>query len=86
VIEAIAKRGGTLVLTADHGNAEQMLDADGETPFTAHTTAEVPLVVRAEGVSGLAEDGKLADVAPTLLQLLGIEQPDEWTGRSLLVY
>jgi 2,3-bisphosphoglycerate-independent phosphoglycerate mutase len=83
---AIEAKGGSLLLTADHGNAEQMLDADGMTPFTAHTTDEVPLVVRADRVSGLEPGGKLADVAPTLLEVLGIPIPAEWTGRSLLVY
>jgi 2,3-bisphosphoglycerate-independent phosphoglycerate mutase len=86
VMAAIAAREGCLVLTADHGNAEQMIDPDGETPFTAHTTSVVPLVVRAAGVRALEDGGKLADVAPTVLGLIGIDQPEEWTGRSLLVY
>ena len=85
-VDAIRSRGGVALLTADHGNAESMVDADGATPFTAHTVSPVPLVVVAPGVSALADEGILADVAPTLLELLGIENPDEWTGRSLLVY
>jgi 2,3-bisphosphoglycerate-independent phosphoglycerate mutase len=86
VVGAIRRKGGVVLLTADHGNAERMVDADGVTPFTAHTTDEVPLVAVAEGVKALADGGSLADVAPTLLALVGLEQPAEWTGRSLLLY
>ncbi len=85
-VDAIRLRGGVALVTADHGNAESMVDSDGATPFTAHTVSPVPLVVVAPGVSALEGDGILADVAPTLLDLLGIEAPAEWTGRSLLVY
>jgi 2,3-bisphosphoglycerate-independent phosphoglycerate mutase len=83
---ALAEKGGALVVTADHGNAERMVDPDEATPFTAHTTSKVPLVVVAPGVAGLSEGGKLADVAPTLLALMDLEPPQEWTGRSLLLY
>jgi 2,3-bisphosphoglycerate-independent phosphoglycerate mutase len=86
VISAIRARGGVALITADHGNAEAMVDADGSTPFTAHTLDPVPLVVVAAGVSRLAPGGKLADVAPTLLDLLGIDAPEQWTGHSLLLY
>jgi len=86
VISAILERGGVAIITADHGNAEAMVDADGSTPFTAHTLDPVPLVVVADGVAGLLSGGKLADVAPTLLALVGIDAPPEWTGRSLLLY
>ncbi len=86
VVEAVRAKGGVVMITADHGNAECMVDADGDTPFTAHTLSQVPLVVVADGVSALEDGGILADVAPTLLDLLGIEKPQEWTGRSLLVY
>jgi len=86
VISAIRERGGVAIITADHGNAEAMVDADGSTPFTAHTLDPVPLVVIADGVAGLLSGGKLADVAPTLLALIGIGAPPEWTGRSLLLY
>jgi len=58
--------------------------ADDGTPFTAHTTGEVPLVAIADGVDGMREGGKLADVAPTLLDLIGLKAPAEWTGVSLL--
>lgn len=86
VVEAIRLQGGTTVLTADHGNAEQMLESDGRRPFTAHTPADVPLLVVDDRVRDLLDGGILADVAPTLLGLLDIETPEEWTGRSLLVY
>jgi 2,3-bisphosphoglycerate-independent phosphoglycerate mutase len=63
-----------------------MVDPDGSTPFTAHTLDPVPLIVVADGLSGLASGGKLADVAPTLLGLIGVDIPSQWTGRSLLLY
>ena len=86
VVHAIRERGGVALITADHGNAETMVDPDGHTPFTAHTLDPVPLIVVAAGVRSLDVGGKLADVAATLLDLLGIEKPAEWTGRSLLLY
>jgi 2,3-bisphosphoglycerate-independent phosphoglycerate mutase len=86
VVDAIRSKGGFAMVTADHGNAEAMVDPDGETPFTAHTNSDVPLIVVADGVRELDDGGILADVAPTLLELLGIDVPEEWTGRSLLVY
>ncbi len=86
VIEAIRAKSGVAIVTADHGNAECMVDKDGSTPFTAHTLSQVPMIVVADGVSGLADGGILADVAPTLLELLGVDKPAEWTGRSLLLY
>ena len=86
IIEAVRRQSGVALITADHGNAESMVDTDGATPFTAHTTTGVPLIVVADGLSDLAPDGKLADVAPTLLDLIGLVAPPEWTGRSLLIY
>jgi 2,3-bisphosphoglycerate-independent phosphoglycerate mutase len=86
VVAAIRDQGGVVLITADHGNAEAMVDDDGTTPFTAHTLSPVPLVVVAPGVRRLDAGGKLADVAPTLLGLVGIDVPQEWTGRSLLLY
>lgn len=83
VLAAIAERGGVALLTADHGNAERMVADDG-TPFTAHTTDEVPLIAIADGVVGVRAGGKLADVAPTLLDLIGLAAPDSWTGVSLV--
>jgi 2,3-bisphosphoglycerate-independent phosphoglycerate mutase len=80
VIAAVHGSGGACIVTADHGNADNMLEPDGS-PNTAHSTNPVPFIVTVEGVS-LAE-GRLADVAPTALALLGIEQPTAMTGRSL---
>ncbi len=83
---AIRAAGGALLITADHGNAETMRDAETGEPHTAHTVNSVPaiLVNPPDAVTGLA-DGSLADVAPTLLALLGLPQPAEMTGRSLIV-
>ena len=86
VVGAARAAGGVALITADHGNAETMVDDDGATPFTAHTLDPVPLVVVADGVSALDSGGILADVAPTLLDLIGVPVPPEWTGRSLLLY
>jgi 2,3-bisphosphoglycerate-independent phosphoglycerate mutase len=85
VVAAVRESGGVAVITADHGNAELMREPDGS-PFTAHTPGDVPLCVAADGIRGLADGGMLADVAPTLLNLLGVSVPREWTGRSLLLY
>ena len=82
VTDAIAKMGGVALITADHGNAERMLDEDGS-PFTAHTTNPVPFCVVGHPCS-LREGGRLADIAPTMLRLLGIPQPSEMTGKSIV--
>ena len=82
VVSAVHGAGGACVITADHGNAEHMEDVDGR-PNTAHSCNLVPLIVTARGVT-LAQAGTLADVAPTILSLLEMEQPDAMTGRSLL--
>ena len=82
VVEAAGRHGGACVVTADHGNADQMLDESGD-PDTAHSKNPVPLVVTAR-VHGLRDGGALADVAPTVLDLLGMERPPAMTGRSLL--
>lgn len=84
VVRAVLAAGGVCVVCADHGNAEQMLEADGVSPHTAHTTNPVPLIVTSDGVR-LREGGGLADLAPTCLELLGIKAPPEMTGASLLV-
>jgi len=83
--DAITKAGGTMLVTADHGNAEMMVDPESHEPYTAHTIGPVDalLVNPPAGVSAL-HDGKLADVAPTLLKLLGLAQPAEMTGTPLL--
>jgi 2,3-bisphosphoglycerate-independent phosphoglycerate mutase len=82
---AVARAGGCLLITADHGNAEMMRDPATGQPHTAHTLNPVPLLLvnPPAGVTGLS-DGRLADIAPTLLQLLGLRQPSAMTGRSLL--
>ena len=82
VVEAVHGKGGACIVTADHGNAEEMLEQDGS-PDTAHSLNPVPLIVTA-GAAALDGDGILADVAPTALALLGIAQPAQMTGRSLL--
>ena len=83
IVPEVERQGGVCVITADHGNAEQMLQADGS-PNTAHSVNPVPLIITARGLQ-IAGEGTLADVAPTVLELLGIEQPTAMTGRSLLV-
>jgi 2,3-bisphosphoglycerate-independent phosphoglycerate mutase len=82
VLETVHAAGGACIVTADHGNADEMLEEDGS-PDTAHSLNPVPFVVTA-GADALSGEGILADVAPTALALLGIDQPPEMTGRSLL--
>jgi 2,3-bisphosphoglycerate-independent phosphoglycerate mutase len=86
VVDATLDVGGGLLITADHGNAEQLIEYDTNKPFTAHTTNPVPLylVVPQLAHVKLRSDGILADVAPTILQVMGIKQPKDMTGRSLL--
>ena len=84
VVDAVRDAAGAVLLTADHGNADCMFDADGA-PFTAHTTNPVPLLLCADLPASLREGGILADIAPTMLDLLGLEKPAEMTGRSLLI-
>ena len=84
VLDAMEQNGGTLLITADHGNAEQMIDYKTGEPHTAHTTNVVPLIlVGIEDVS--LKEGRLADLAPTMLSIMGIEKPAEMTGNSLIV-
>ncbi|MCI8418672.1 MAG: 2,3-bisphosphoglycerate-independent phosphoglycerate mutase [Lachnospiraceae bacterium] len=85
-VDAILKVDGQLFICADHGNAEQLIDYATGAPFTAHTTNPVPfLLVNADKAYTLREGGCLADIIPTLLELMGMEQPKEMTGKSLLV-
>ena len=82
VVEATSKMGGVSLITADHGNAERMIDDDGE-PFTAHTTNLVPFYI--VGASAQLRDGRLADIAPTMLDLMGLEKPAEMDGQTLIL-
>ena len=86
VVSAVRERAGSAIVTADHGNAEQMVDPSGGGVFTAHTLDPVPFIVVADAVTGVAAGGILADVAPSLAALLGIDPPAEWTGSSLLTF
>jgi 2,3-bisphosphoglycerate-independent phosphoglycerate mutase len=83
VVEAVHASGGACLVTADHGNADNMLEPDGS-PNTAHSLNPVPLIVTVSDASLAGSGGVLADVAPTVLRMLGIEQPAAMTGRSLL--
>ncbi len=92
LVDSVGKAGGTMIITADHGNAEYMLDEKGN-PWTAHTTNSVPLIlIEGEGakIPGhgtevlLRDDGKLADIAPTILEILNLPQPPEMTGKSII--
>jgi 2,3-bisphosphoglycerate-independent phosphoglycerate mutase len=82
VVAAVERAGGVALVTADHGNAEQMLETDGESPHTAHTTNPVPLIVTDPEVR-LREDGELSDLVPTVLGFLGFRQPLQMTGKPL---
>ncbi|MBZ4665717.1 alkaline phosphatase family protein, partial [Mahella sp.] len=87
VVETVRGRGGRVIITADHGNAEQMVDyATGE-PFTAHTSNPVPfiLVDDKRKTVKLREQGRLADVIPTLLEIMNVQQPAEMSGQSLII-
>ena len=84
IADAVGAQGGALLVTADHGNAELMRDPASGEPHTAHTTNRVPVLLAGSAGAGL-RDGRLADLAPTLLALMGVEQPAAMTGRSLLM-
>ena len=83
IAEAITKAGGALLVTADHGNCELMRDPETGGPHTAHTTNPVPVLLLG-GDNAFLGEGRLADIAPTLLELMGLRQPVEMSGRSLL--
>ena len=85
VCDKILEMGGAAIVTADHGNADKLLSDDGS-PFTAHTTNPVPVIVVSEKYKNakLRTDGILADLAPTLLTLMGLPVPEEMTGKSLI--
>ncbi|MCR5153347.1 MAG: 2,3-bisphosphoglycerate-independent phosphoglycerate mutase [Lachnospiraceae bacterium] len=86
VVTFVKETGGALFICADHGNAEQLIDYETGAPFTAHTTNPVPFIlVNADPKYKLRENGVLADIIPTLIELMGLEQPKEMTGKSLLI-
>ena len=82
IVEAVEKQNGVLLITADHGNCEQMIDYKTGGPHTAHTTNLVPLILVGEDVS--LHEGRLCDIAPTMLDIMGLEKPEEMTGESLI--
>jgi 2,3-bisphosphoglycerate-independent phosphoglycerate mutase len=82
VVDLILEKGGSAIITADHGNADEVVTLDGK-PMTAHTTNPVPVIVTKQGIE-LSDGGILGDLAPTMLQLLGVPQPKEMTGKSII--
>ena len=85
VVETAKKMGYETIITADHGNADHALNDDG-TPNTAHSTNPVPFIYVTEKKNATVQDGVLADVAPSILHIMGLEQPAEMTGKCLMVY
>jgi 2,3-bisphosphoglycerate-independent phosphoglycerate mutase len=83
VVDAVERAGGVCLVSADHGNAETMLEPDGVSPHTAHTSNPVPLILTDTDLS-LRDGGELADLAPTCLELLGVPRPPQMTGGSLV--
>ena len=85
ILDKVKSMGGTAIITADHGNFETMWDFETNQPFTSHTTGDVPLVVFDERYKGrkLRQGGRLADVGPTLLEMMELSKPEEMTGESL---
>jgi 2,3-bisphosphoglycerate-independent phosphoglycerate mutase len=85
IADAVARQGGALLVTADHGNCEMMRDPETGGPHTAHTTNPVPVLLAGQTGADL-HDGRLADLAPTLLDLMDLPQPAEMTGKSLIAF
>ena len=84
VVDKILSKGGAAIITADHGNSEYMIDKETGQPFTAHTTNKVPFVIAGRECMEIKEGGRLCDIAPTVLELMGLEKPTEMTGESLV--
>jgi 2,3-bisphosphoglycerate-independent phosphoglycerate mutase len=84
VVEKVLEKEGTVFITADHGNAEQMIDYSTGEPMTAHTIDPVPFLYISKEASDLRDGGVLADIAPTMLKVMEIEVPEEMTGKSLI--
>ena len=82
IVDLILEKGGKAIITADHGNADEVVTLEGQ-PMTAHTTNPVPVIITENGAT-LREDGILGDLAPTMLDLLGVEKPAEMTGTTLI--
>ncbi len=87
ILDKVKSMGGAAIITADHGNFEKMIDGSPDNPHTAHTIGDVPLIVFDERYKGrkLRQDGRLADVGPTLLEMMELPQPEEMTGQSLII-
>ena len=87
VVEKILSKGGQALITADHGNAELMKDPETHATITAHSTNPVPFIVVSEELKSakLKEDGRLSDIAPTVLSMMNLEQPEQMTGDSLII-
>ena len=86
VLDKVRQLGGSAVVLADHGNFEKVWDVANNMPHTAHTVGDVPLIVFDEGFKGRRmTNGRLADVVPTMLEIMGLEKPKEMTGKSLLL-
>jgi 2,3-bisphosphoglycerate-independent phosphoglycerate mutase len=83
IIDKITEIGGKAIITADHGNAEKMLDPESGKPFTAHSTNKVPLIIVGEDHISLESEGRLSDIASTLLKMMDMEPPIEFTGKPL---
>ena len=86
ILDKVKQMGGAAIITADHGNFEKMIDGTPDSPHTAHTVGDVPLIVFDDRYKGktLSDGGTLADIGPTMLEMMGLPQPEEMTGRSLL--
>jgi 2,3-bisphosphoglycerate-independent phosphoglycerate mutase len=84
VVEAAEKQDGEVLITADHGNVEEMFDEASNQPHTQHTTLPVPLVYAGSRQLSLDSGGSLADIAPTILDMMGLDKPAEMSGRSLI--
>ena len=84
VLEALEDAGGAMIVTADHGNCETMVDPETGGPHTAHTINPVPVALVGGPEGATLSNGRLADLAPTLLDLMGLDLPDEMTGKSLI--
>ena len=84
LVSTVEELGGIWLVTADHGNADKMYDPDAEHPFTAHTTNPVPFLVAGLGDVEMRGDGVLADIAPTMLKIMDLKQPEEMTGVSII--